>query len=610
MSRVGNMLSWRHKRSRHTALDRHVVGLLGSKRFPSLRQLRYAGKVLASGEYRVVKILFAVLLVNLIFLGWRAFTADTGFEPKSGGTYTEGVVGVPQYINPIFVQNDVDRDLSSLVYSGLLRYTSNREMISDLAESYEISDDAKSYTFHLRRDVKWHDGQPVSIDDVVFTVNLIKDPKSRSPLSLSYKEIEVKKVDDATVLFVLPKPFAPFLDLIATTGIMPRHVWGSLQPENIFFASPNVKPVGTGPWKYDSFSKDKDGTLRSYTFKRFDEYFGAKPFLDTIVFKFYPDNDSSIQALKSRHVDGVSFLPRRLRSKLQKDNQLAYYTFQIPQYTAIFFNQKANPDLSSKAVRQALAFAIDKERIVRDVLSGEGTVIHSPLLPGFLGYSEKIKTYQKDAAKASALLETAGWKKDEQGNLYKMETEEKEKEDGTKEKAEIKRYLTITLTTVQRPEHADIAAIVKENWEHIGVKTDLAFADPALVKSDVIDSRDYEALLYGAIIGADPDLYPFWHSSQIQPPGLNLSQFSNETVDTLLEEGRHLTDPEQRAERYAKFQDIMSDEVPAIFLYSPTYNYVVDTRIKGVRDGTYLVYPADRLLDLTERYIKTKRTRK
>lgn len=591
-------------------MDRHVVGLLGSKRFPSLRQMRYVKKVLASGEYRIVKILFAILLVNIAFLGWRTFTAGTEFEPKSGGTYTEGVVGVPQYINPIFAQNDVDRDLSSLVYSGLLRYTSNREVTGDLAESYEISQDAKTYTFHLRQGVTWHDGQPLSIDDVLFTITLIKDPKSRSPLSLSYKDVEAKKVDDATLQFILPKPFAPFLDLVATTGILPRHVWSSIQPENLFFASPNVKPIGTGPWKYSNFSKDRDGTLRSYTFERFDNYFGAKPFLDKVVFKFYPDSDSSIQALKSRHVDGVSFLPRRLRDKLEKDKQLAYYTFQLPQYTAIFFNQKANPDLSSKAVRQALAYAIDKERIVRDVLSGQGTVIHSPILPGFLGYSEEVKAYQYDVSKAAALLETAGWKKDEQGNLFKVQTEEKENEDGTKEKSEVKHYLTVTLTTVQRPEHADVVAILKENWETIGVKTDLEFADPALVKSDVIDPREYEALVYGAIIGADPDLYPFWHSSQIQSPGLNLSEFSNESADTLLEEGRHLADPGERAKRYTKFQDIISDEVPAIFLYSPTYHYVVDRRIKGVSDGTYLVFPADRLLDVTERYVKTKRVRK
>lgn len=603
------MFSWRQKRPRHTALDRHVIGLLGAKRFPSIRQLRYVGKVLALNEYRIVKILFVILLANVAFLGWRTFTAGTGFEPKSGGTYTEGVVGVPQYINPIFVQNDVDRDLSSLVYSGLLRYTSNREVVGDLAESYTISDDAKTYTFHLRSGVKWHDDQPLSIEDIIFTITLIKDPKSRSPLSLSYQDVEVKKIDDATLQFVLPKPFAPFLDLVATTGILPRHIWSSLQPENLFFASPNVKPIGTGPWKFANFSKDRDGTIRSYTFERFENYFASKPFLDKIVFKFYPDSDSSIQALKSRHVDGVSFLPRRLRGKLEKDKKLAYYTFQLPQYTAIFFNQKANPDLSSKAVRQALAYALDKERIVREVLSGEGSVINAPLLPGFVGYSEDIKTYQYDISKAAALLETAGWKKDEQGKLYKMQTEEIGKEDGVKEKIEVKKYLHITLTTVQRPEHADIAAVVKEHWENIGITVDTEFTDPALVKSDVIDPRDYEAFLYGAIIGADPDLYPFWHSSQIQAPGLNLSQFSNEETDTLLEEGRHLTDVKERAKRYKKFQDILSDEVPAIFLYSPTYNYVVDRRINGVRDGTYLVFPSDRLLDLTERYIKKKRVR-
>ena len=556
-----------------------------------------------------MKVLFIIIAINLVFLGWRFYTSTTEEIPRQGGTYTEALVGSPQYINPLYAQNDVDRDLTRLVYSGLLRYTTDRKLVGDLAESYSVSEDGKTYHFILRKNVVWHDGTPFTADDVVFTTQLIQDSKSRSPFGLSFKDVRIEKKNNYEVEFILSRPFAPFLDL-ATIGVLPRHIWSSIQPENLFSASPNLRPLGTGAWQFQSFKKESDGSIRSYTFARNERSIATKPYLDKIIFKFYPDSDTAIQALKNRHVDGVSFLPRDLRDRLAKDKDLIYYSFNLPQYTAIFFNSNTQKELESKALRQALAYAIDTKRIIREALSGQAVQIAGPLLPGFIGYHDGIKPYAYDPDKARSLLQTAGWKKDEQG-FFKTEMKETKRSDGSIEKIEEKKRLTVKLTTVQRPEHVATADLIKKDWEAIGVQTQVEFVEPSLVKTEVIDARQYEAFLYGSIIGSDPDLYPFWHSSQASSPGLNLSGFSNSDADRLLEEARHITDEKERSKRYRKFQEIIRTETPAIFLYSPSYNYVVNREIKGIRNGKQLIYPADRFSDLSEWYRKTKRaTRK
>lgn len=575
---------------------------------PSIRQLRYIRRILSGREFGIAKILIVIIVLNILFLGWRIYTGSADHIPASGGTYTEAIVGAPQYINPLFAQSDVDRDLTRLAYSGLLRYTINRKLVGDLAEVYRISKDGKKYHFKLRKGIVWHDGAPLTAEDIVFTVGLIQNEKSRSPLYVSFKDVRVEKKNDYEVDFILSRPFAPFLDL-ATVGILPRHIWSSLQPENLFSASPNLRPVGSAEWKFHSFKKEPDGSLRSFTFERNEDYFANKPFLDKITLKFYPDSDSAIQALKNRHVDGLSFLPHALRDKLVKDKDLAYYSFNLPQYTAIFFNSQRNKNLESKALRQALAYAIDRNQVVEKALAGEAVSVHGPLLPGFLGYHEGIASVSYDPNKAMRLLETAGWKKDEQG-FYKPETKKTKKSDGTSEKIEEKQRLSIQLKTVQRPEHIAVAEMVKTDWERIGIAATVEFIEPALVKTEVIDSRAYEAFLYGAIIGSDPDLYPFWHSSQVQAPGLNLSGFANVPADRLLEQARHATDENQRVQKYRKFQEIVRDEIPAIFLYSPTYHYVANSKIRGIHDNKQLVYPADRFRDLSEWYRKTKRSEK
>lgn len=567
-----------------------MVASLFPFHMPSLKQLKYFPRILSQTEYRIVKILFCILLVNVAFLSWRWYFWNTESVPKQGGKYTEGLIGSPQYINPMFLQNnDVDRDLSQLIYSGLVRYGTDRRIVPDLAERYELSSDSLTYTFYLRKDVRWHDGEPFTADDVLFTIARIQDVKSKSPLTLSFKDVYVQKKDDYTVQFGIKKPFAPFLDLM-TTQIIPKHLWEQIAPEGFSLAVLNIRPIGTGAWKFKSLKKEGDGTIHTYTLARNDTYYGSKPYLDTVLFKFYPDGESAIQALKNRNIDGISFLPHELRTRLIKDTGLRYYTFSLPQYTALYLNKGNNSDLTSKAVRQALAYGIDKEKIITDVLAGEGTVIRSPILPGFLGYHEDGKTYSLDVQKAKELLHAEGWQEDGRGIMMHKEKE-----------------LHIIITTVNKPESIAMANSIQESWKQIGVTSEVQSVDSSRIKEDIIDPRNYQMFLYGAMIGSDPDVYPYWHSSQSRAPGLNLSMFANTEADKLLEEGRTISDPAQRAERYKKFGDIITEEVPAIFLVSPTYNYVMIKNIKGVADKKQIIYPSDRFVDVSAWHIKTKR---
>lgn len=566
-------------------LDQQLIGSVSRKRKFSVAQFKYLHRILTQREYRIVQILGIILIVNLAFLSWKAYQQMTVEVPNVGGTYSEGLVGSPSTINPLFLHtNDSDRDLVALVYSGLMRYTADRTIEPDLAESFELSEDQKTYTFTLRRDVVWHDGEPFRASDVVFTLSRIQDPAVKSPLYASYKDITVKKEDDYRISFTLTKPFAPFLDL-ATVPILPEHLWGELTADQLPISALNLKPVGTGPWKFRSLQKEKDGTIRSYTLSRNNEYHGGKPFVERLIFKFYPDMQSAVQALKNRHIDGVSFVSREERESLARDPALRVRSLHLPQYAALFVNLNGKKDLQSRDVREALAYAIDKERIVAQGMGGEAEVIQGSIPKGLLGYHADIRTYAYDRGKAEELLDKAGLKKGEDG----------------------KRALTIELATVDTPERARIAEMVKEMWEGIGLTVALTYEPQGTIRELVLNPRKYDILLYGAVVGSDPDLYPFWHSSQVNAPGLNLSQYSDTDADKLLEEARTTPDIQKREELYRKFQDILARDLPALFLYTPIYYTVVTKEISGVRDSLRISYPSDRFGDLSSWYRKSRR---
>lgn len=583
-------------------LDKKLVFSLASTRIPKPKQLKYIWRFLSKKEILAVRILLIFILINLVFLGARFYFVHLKQYPKSGGEYTEGLIGQPQYVNPILAPaNEIDMDLSRLIFSGLLKYDKNQKLVPDLASSWSLSKDKKTYTFILRKDVKWHDGENFKADDVVFTIESIQNPEYKSPWQISFQGIKVEKIDDHQIKFILKEPFAPFLSLL-TLGILPKHIWQEIEPSQANLAEANLKPIGTGLFYFKSLAKDKLGTIKSYILERNEfpfikggqgvVFYDQKPFLKRIIFKFYRDSVEAVFLLKNKKIQGISYLPREQKEELVSVKHLNYHPLYLPQYTAVFFNQKKAPVLGDKGVRLALTHALDKEKIVKEVLGEEGEVIHGPFLAGGLGFNPKLRKYPFDLERANELLEKAGWKK----------TTEKEKVIRKKGNE----ILKFTLTAVDQEENRKVAEIIKEAWTKIGAQVDLQFVAAEDIRGEIIKPRDYQVLLYSIISGFDPDPYPFWHSSQIEDPGLNITSFSFQEADRILEEARMTTDEKTRQEKYQHFQNILIEQIPAIFLYNPTYIYPQDKEIKGF-DLKRIALPSDRFANVEEWFVKIKR---
>jgi len=581
-----------------SSLDKRLLLKLSGRRWPSSNQLKHLPKYLSDKEKTTVALLVAAILVSLVVMGAHFIWSNIGEIPASGGVFVEASVGGPRFVNPILAStNDADLDIVKLIFSGLVKTNSKGEIVPDLAESFEISENGKIYTFKLKTSVTWHDGAPFTSADVLATIDYIKDPTWKSPLIAQFKNVQVEAPDQNTVILTLSEPFAPFLSLL-TVGILPQHLWLEILPENASRAELNLKPVGTGPFRFKNFTKNKTGAIYSYTLARYSEYYGDKPLLSEVTFNFYGDFALAAEALIDKKVDGLSFLPLEFREAVNKISSIRTYTFRLPQYTAIFFNQSHNQLLGTKAVRRALALAIDQEEIVGETLGYNGVPVHGPILPGFLGFHPDVKKFPIDLNQAAKLLDDAGWTIGENGIRNKKITGA----NGVKTDTP----LSITLTTVDAKENITVAQIIKRSWEGIGVQTELEIVPASRVQQDIIRPRAYDALLYGEIIGPDPDPYPFWHSSQNESGGLNLAIFNNRQVDELLEQARATTDQEKRKELYLKFQNILVDDLPAIFLYSPTYTCAVDYRVQGIETGTIFT-PADRFTNISKWYVKTKR---
>lgn len=577
----------------HRNLDRRLVMGLNGRRLPSLRQVRQLPRFLSGKEKLALQVMFAVAALSFFAAGTKFIGDHVKTVATDGGDYVEATVGAPHLINPLLIAgNDADIDLSRLVFSGLLHTDAKGQLKPDLARSFEVSADGKIYTFHLRTNVKWHDGAPFKAGDVAFTYNAAKNAAWRSPLQPRFRNVTVEAPDEATVVFTLPEPFAPFASFL-TVGILPEHLWSGIKPEAAMTAELNLKPVGTGPFKFKSLSKDKKGSLLSYTLVRNEAYYWPVPHLNTVTLKFYADFGAASDALTGRRVDGLSYLPDEYLDEVIQMRTITVRRLRVPQYVAVFLNPNRNPILKDKDVRQALAYAIDRETLVKEDARSGSKIVDGPFLPTQDGYTA-ARHYAFDAAKAAQLLDAAGWKTGPEGTRVKAGS-------GTKLTP-----LTITLTTVDTKENSAVARAIAEAWGRLGVKTDLEILPPARFQKDKIQPRAYDALLYGVMTGIEPDPYPFWHSSQTGAAGLNLALWQSQQGDSLLEAARAAVTDEARLDAYAKFQVLLTEDEPAIFLYSPSYNYAVNRRFRGLSEGT--VYnPADRFAGVNDWYVETKR---
>jgi len=541
--------------------------------------------------------LLAALLVFIIasaLLGGRVWLRVTTAAPKSGGSYMEGLIGVPRFINPLLASsNDTDRDISSLVFAGLFRIDHTGGLVPDMADSISVSEDQKVYTIALKENLTWHDGEPISADDIVYTIHAIQDPALKSPLRITFTGIEIAPIDRKTIMFTLQRPFPSFLSAL-TVGILPEHIWYSIPTAQAHLAEYNIKPIGSGKYKFKSLTKDSTGVIRSMSLQRFDEFHGARPYIDELTFKFYSDFPTALEALQNKNVEGLSFLPISYQGALKDSKNIELKRLTIPQYNALFFNPEHNALLKDRVIRSALARAVDRDRIVREALGANGTAIMAPLIPGFDGDMTESNKLGYDPESAKTILDAAGWKLAEGASVR------------TKDETE----LAVRITTIDQDANIQAANIIRENWEAVALKASVDVISRDRIRKDIIEPRAYEILLFGQIITSGPDIYALWHSSQNLHPGNNLSVLANKDVDQTLETLRNTTDKAAQTELYQKFIDKIAEEVFAIFLYNPQYLYPISRSIHGTENLSRIAVPADRFASISDWYVKVSRNLK
>ncbi|MFO0702324.1 MAG: peptide ABC transporter substrate-binding protein [Candidatus Andersenbacteria bacterium] len=441
----------------------------------------------------------------------------------------------------------------------------------------------------LKPNLTWHDNQPLTAADVVFTVKSIQDPNWNSPLSLGFKGVGVTLVDEKTVTFTLQEPYAPFASTL-TFGILPQHLWAGVPGATATLAELNTKPIGSGPYKFDQLTKDKQGQIKRYHLVAYANYHAGKPYINDLVVTFYDTPEDLVQAYRDGDVDVVGGVPYADRAGIEHPGT-SILALNLPRYDALFINANSNGYLRPAKVREALARAIKKSDLVDQVLKGNGTVVNSPLPPGSPGYTTDVTVYGYDPEKAKALLTEDGWTFKDGGWFKKADK------------------LQVQIVTADTPENKQLADLIKGYWEAIGVQTEIVAAPVAELQQTNIRERKYQTLLFGEVIGADPDLYPFWHSTQIADPGLNLTSFSNDDLDKLLEQARQTADPAARAAKQTQIARILAKELHAIFLYSPQYLLAERQSLHGV-DLASLNLPSDRFNSINFWFFKTKRVPK
>lgn len=489
-----------------------------------------------------------------------------------GGVYSEAAVGTVQALNPVLPESATASDINRLVFSGLTRYNSKRQLVPDLA-TWEVSSDGKTYTFHLRQDVKWHDGVAFNSADVIFTLAAIQNPDSRSPLASSWESVKVSAKDDYTVVFTLPQALSSFMDS-TTVGIVPRHLLESVEPSLLREAPFNQKPVGTGPFKIKTFAP----SAKVVELNAYPDYHLGKPRLDEFAFKFYDTAADTMRAYAQLQVTSPGRVYPEGAGEAVRQTGLQQYNFTLPDAKTLFF-ATTDKTLADKSLRQILSRSLNRQRIVEQATGGQGVAVTQPLLPGQFAYTNKYAPVLLDPAAARQALDAAGW----------VKTGEFRSKNGAK--------LQLSLVTLAGGELERAAVEIKRQWKDLGIDLRVTATSREQLQQTYMRPRNFQMLLYGINLGSDPDVYSFWHSSQAKDPGINLSAYNSADADRALEAGRIKSDPLVRLGKYDAFLKSWNADIPAAVLYQTGYVYAARDSVTGI-SAQRLVVPADRFYDV------------
>lgn len=573
-------------------LIKKVVYLLVERKYTLSTQVgvSVAIKKLGYKNRFILSLLIIVFIISAFILVLTVSNKHRIVVPSHGGTLTEGIIGSPRFINPILANSNADRDLTMLVYSGLMRVSVDGILMPDLAKSYSISDDGLIYTFTLKDNLVWHDKTPITAKDIVFTVSLAQNTELRSPRRANWDGVIVEKIDDKTIQFVLNKPYAPFLEN-TVLGILPYHLWNKVTTEQFALSKLNTNPIGSGPYKVSRIKKDDGGIPISYTLRPFKYFALGEPNLRRIKLLFYPNEEQLIQAFEKGDIVSMgSVSPVSGKTLVEKGYRVE--SSALPRIFGLFFNQNNADIFASDKIRKALNLSVDKQKIINEVLYGYGTMIDGPIPPGSIGYTPPktfVSTKKEQLVLAGELLDESGWKLND-------ETKIRTNSDGEN--------LGFTVSTSIVPELKKTAKLLQYMWREIGILVEVEVFEHENLNQSVIRPREYDALLFGKIIGRDSDPFAFWHSSQRLDPGLNISLYTNIAVDTILEEARKTTEVDARIVKYESFAEQIANDIPAIFLYAPSFIYVLPKNI-NVFGIDAISAPYERFANIHKWYMDT-----
>lgn len=562
-------------------------------KLPFTRKAEEAVRALGDGGRALFLFFAAMLVVSSVGLVYTLKSSLVVEVPARGGSLSEGILGSPRFINPILAISDADRDLTALVYSGLLRATPSGGYDPDLASAYEISEDGKTYTFTLRERLTFHDGTPLTAEDVVYTVQKAQDPALKSPLRANWDGVVAEAVDAATVRFTLRSAYAPFIENL-TLGVLPKARWGGITDEEFPFSDLNAEPIGSGPYAVAGVSRTSSGIPSTYSLRSFDNYALGEPYIGRMTLRFYQSEGALTTALSRGEIDSASGIsPENLRG-IPEDRIM---TSPLNRVFGVFFNQNQSALLRDRAVREALDLSINRAELVSEVLGGYGTPLTGPVPPTITGEALEAGTTTSAelATTAQEYLLARGWSMRDDGVLQKTT--------GTGANAQTT-VLEFNLATANVPELRAAAEYLRVQWGRVGVRVDVQIFEQGDLSQNIIRPRKYDALLFGEVIGRELDLFAFWHSSQRNDPGLNIALYANAKADDALEDLRITADEAKRGELLAAFAAEIEKDLPAVFLYAPDFVYSIPNDIAGVDLG-FIETPDDRFLSLPKWHKET-----
>lgn len=573
-------------RQAETATTKHAHSFL-IKRIDSLITSRQAIVLWLVG----VGIIMAGVTLQII---WADHTV-THDAPAKGGTYAEGVVGTLDSLNPLYASSSAEVSASRLMFSSLYKYDPTGRLSPDLAESAVPNEKGTEYTITIRDDAKWQDGEPLTAKDVEYTVNLMKNPESRvrSSLRANWRDVNVEMVDKTTLKFSLPAPYAAFAHAL-NFPVVPEHILSRTPVSALREAPFSLSPIGSGPFIAKLLQTVDMSSGRKVVYMEANQdYYGESPMLSRFELHTYGSDDNLLRALETGEVTAAANISAKQATKLDKSKFVAKSTPINNGVYALFNN--THPILKSQKVRKAIRYAIDTDAI-RQAIGGDVQALELPFLNGQLD-DENLPTVPKtDTSEAIKLLETDGWKST----------------DTFRKKGE--QTLEVTITVTKNPQYQKVADLIRDQLVSIGIDAKVKVIDSKSLSTNfiqnVLQARNYDMLVYELPIGADPDVYAYWHSSQLGVSGYNFSNYSNKTADAALATARDRLDPMLRNAKYTDFASQWVDDAPAVGLYQQDLVYARTLSARAIGDDARFVGATDRYANIAHWSVAEQRVYK